>query len=254
MKGFWRVVTVAAIVAIVGVLAVGAVALAQDTEDAAKWPFNLRERIHEAAASILGVSPEAYEGAIDTARDQVLDEAVSEGLLTQEQAERMEERAEQGFGPGMRPGGVFGSRGGGRGARGGPGAFIGGTENSLLAVAAGKLGLTVQDLWDQLQDGGSIADLASAQGLDPQAIADEFVAQRAEALSQAVEDGRITQERADWMLAHMEEEVMEHLTEPFPMGAQGPGGCWRGTQDGFQGGSRMRPGGRFPDATDQDDA
>jgi hypothetical protein len=253
VKGFWKALIIAAIVVVVGILVVGAVAFAQDTEDGAEWPFNLRERMHEAVASILGVSPEAYEGAIDTARDQVLDEAVSEGLLTQEQAERMQERVEQGFGPGMM-GGSFGSRGGRHGAWGG-GGFTGGSENSLMVVAAEELGLTTQELWDQLQDGSSIADVANAQGVDPQTIADEFVSQRAEILSQAVAEGRITQERADWMLEHLEEEdVMEHLTEPFPMGAKGPGGYWRGTQDGFQGGSRMRPGGRFPAVTGQDDA
>ena len=123
-----------------------------------------------------------------------------------------------------------------------------------MAVAAEQLGMTTQELWDRLQDGGSIADLARAQGVDAQAIADAFVAQRSEFLSQAVEDGRITQERADWMLEHMDEEVMEHLTEPFSAGGQGPGGCWRGTQDGFQGGPGMRPGGRFQNVPGQDDA
>jgi hypothetical protein len=252
MSRFWKVLAVAAMVAAVGILLVGAVALAQDAEDGAAWPINLRERIHEAAASILGVSPESYDEAVDTARDQVLEEAVSEGLLTQEQAERMQDRFEQGYGPGMMGGGF--ARGGRQGAWGGRGGFLGSTENSLVAVAAEQLGMTTQELWDQLQDGGSIADVASAQGVDPQAIADAFVEPRTELLSQAVEDGRITQERADWMLEQMGEEVMEHLTEPFSMGGRGPGGCWGGTQDGFQGGPGMRPGGRFQNVPGQDDA
>jgi hypothetical protein len=246
------VFAIAAIVAIAGIVVVGAVALAQDVEDGAAWPINLRERIHEAAASILGVSPEAYDEAVDTARNQVLDEAVSEGLLTQEQAERMQDRFEQGVGPGMMGGGF--ARGGRQGAWGGRGGFVGSTENSLMAMAAEQLGMTVQELWGQLQDGATIADIASTQGVDPQAIADAYVAQRREFLAQAVEDGRLTQERADWMLAHMDEEVMEHLTEPFSAGGQGPGGCWGEMQDGFQGGPGMRPGGRFQNVPGQDDA
>jgi hypothetical protein len=253
MQRYWKVVGVAAIVAIVGILAVGAVALAQEPEDGADWPFNLRERMHEVVSGILGVSPETYEGALDSAREQVLVEAVTEGLLTEEQAERMQERVEQGFGPGMM-GGAFGSRGGRQGAWGGRGGFAGGPENSLLAVAAEKLGMTAQELWEQLQDGGSIADVATEKGVDPQAIADEYIAGRTELVNEAVAEGRITQERADWMLEHMEEEVMEHLTEPFSMGGQGRGGCPRGLQDGFQGGSRMRPGGRFPAVTGENDA
>jgi hypothetical protein len=252
VKRFWRVFAIAAIVAIAGIVVVGAVALAQDVEDGAAWPINLRERIHEAAASILGVSPEAYDEAVDTARNQVLDEAVSEGLLTQEQAERMQDRFEQGVGPGMMGGGF--ARGGRQGAWGGRGGFVGSTENSLMAMAAEQLGMTVQELWGQLQDGATIADIASTQGVDPQAIADAYVAQRREFLAQAVEDGRLTQERADWMLEHMDEEVMEHLTEPFSAGGQGPGGCWGEMQDGFQGGPGMRPGGRFQNVPGQDDA
>ncbi len=237
MKTFWKVAGIAALVAILGVAVVGAMAFAQEPEDGADWPFNFREKLHQAVADVLGITVEEYDAAVETAREQVLGEAVTEGWLTQDQADRMRERAEEGFGPGM--GGKF--HGGPRGGMFGPG-------NSFISVAADELGMTVQDLVSELQDGKTIADVATAKGVDPQAIADAFVAQHTEWLNEAVADGRITQEQADQMLQHMTEEVQEHLTEPFPFEGRGPGGCgggmfgghWRGGQSG--GPMRIFPG------------
>jgi len=226
MKTFWKVLGVATLVAVLGVMAVGAVALAQDDGDGS---FDFRERVHEAIANALGVSVDEYDVAVDEAHDQVLDEAVAEGVLTQEQADAIKERQELGYGPGMgMRGGFYGPRGGAF-DRGGMRGWMGGPENSLVAVAAEHLGMTVEDLVTALEDGETtIADLATAQGVDPQTIADEYIAGRSELLAQAVTDGRITQEQADLMLEHMEEEVVEHLNEPFPFGrfGGGPGDCW----------------------------
>jgi hypothetical protein len=116
-----------------------------------------------------------------------------------------------------------------------------GPGNSFISVAADELGMTVQDLVSELQDGKTIADVAAEKGVDPQAIADAFVAQHAEWLNEAVADGRITQEQADQMLQHMTEEVQEHLTEPFPFEGHGPGGCEGGMFGGR--GHGWRPGG-----------
>ncbi len=49
-------------------------------------------------AGILGISVEKYDAALDQAREQVLDKAVEEGNLTQEQADRIRERADEGLG------------------------------------------------------------------------------------------------------------------------------------------------------------
>jgi hypothetical protein len=178
MKSFWKVVGIAALVAILGVAVVGAMAFAQEPEDGADWPFNFREKLHQAVADVLGITVREYEAAVETARGQVLDEAVTEGWLTQDQADRMRERAEEGFGPGM--GGRFHS-----GPRGG----MMGSGNSFISIAADELGMTVQDLVSELRGGKTIADVAAEKGVDPQAIADAFVAQHTERLNEAVADG-----------------------------------------------------------------
>lgn len=240
MKRFWKLAGIVTLVALLGGIVVGAMAFAQEPEGGADWPFNFRERLHQAVADVLGITVEEYNAAVETAREQVLGEAVTEGLLTQDQADRMRERVEEGFGPGM--GGMF--HGGPRGGMFGPG-------NSFISVAADELGMTVPDLVSELQDGKTIADVAADKEVDPQVIVDAFVAQHTEWLNQAVADGRITQEQADQMLQQMSEEVQEHLTEPFPFEGGGPGGCGGGMFGGhWRGGQSGGPMRTFPGQTD----
>jgi hypothetical protein len=246
VKTFWKVAGIATLVAIVGVLLIGAVALAQDPEDGADWPFDFREKLHQAIADALGIGVDEYDAALETAHDRVLDQAVAEGFLSQEQADQMRERAAEGFGPGMMGGGFFGpgSRSGAWG-RGGHG-IMGRAETSLIAVAAQAMDMTTEELLAELQDGKSIADVAAERGTDVQAIADAYVAERAAWLDELVAAERMTQAQADSMLAHMEEGVLEHLSEPYPFGGRGPGGC-EGEMPGgtWRGGPRFMPG-RFP--------
>ena len=112
-----------------------------------------------------------------------------------------------------------------------------------LAVAAEVLGMSEEDLLAELQDGKSIADVAAEQGVDPQTIADAYVAQVAENLAQAVADEKITQEQADDMLSNIEEHAAEMLENsdhsPMPDGF-GRGGM-RGRSDRFEGAERPAP-------------
>ena len=186
MNRFWKIAGIAALVAIVGMAVLGAIAFAQDLDDGQDWPFNFRERMHQAIADILGVEVEKYDAAIEQAREQVLDEAVSEGWLTQEQADRLRERQAEGFGPRRMDKGFFGPRR----------DFMGRGGDPFLAVAADELGMTAIELRDELANGKSIAGIAEEKGVDTQAIVDAHQAKLAETLAQAVENGRITQKQA----------------------------------------------------------
>jgi polyhydroxyalkanoate synthesis regulator phasin len=257
MKGNWkRTGMIAAIVALVGVVGVGTVAYAQVADEDAGWP-DFRARIHETIAGVLGISVDEYDTVVETAKDQVLTEAVAEGLLTQEQADLMQERMEQGG-----PGGPMGSRGSrGKGfmpfgerselgdlpAFGGRfGGQMGFRGENPVGVAAEVLGLSEEDLLAELQDGKSIADVAEEQGVAPQAIADAFVARVSENLDQAVADGKITQEQADEMLSNIEEHAAEMLENDCGLrmpGSFGGGrprggfGKFGGSLEGFGGGN-----------------
>jgi len=226
MRKFWKIAGIATLALILGVTTVGVVALAQGgSTETSGW--NFRQKMHEAIANILGISVEKYDAAVESAKEQVLKQAVEEGWLTQKQADMLKERLNLEWeGPWM--GKRFGFWGG-RGCGG-----LGGT--SLLSIAADKLGMSLDDLIEEFKQGKSISDVAKEKGVDPQTIADEYLAKYKEKLDEAVKDERITQKQADLMLNQMKEAVAEQLDAAC-------GGCWAG---GFMGrGGRGRFGG-FP--------
>jgi citrate lyase alpha subunit len=111
---------------------------------------------------------------------------------------------------------------------------------SLVDATAEATGLTVDEVIAALQEGQTFAQIAEAQGVDPQAIADAFLADREAALAEAVNEGRLTQEQADQMLEQMAEHVSEHLEQPwtprsFGGGRMGQGrfGRWSRPGTGF---------------------
>jgi hypothetical protein len=231
MKRFWKIAGIATLVAILGLAAIGAVVLAQDGENGTGWPFDFAQRFKEAIADILNIDVETYEAAVEQARGQVLDEALEEGWLTEDQAERMQERLDEGFrAPGMD-----------RGFLGPKMGFMGRDGQSFFGAAAEVFDMSVSDLMDELRDGKSIADLAAEKNVDTQDIVDTYLAQLEENLSQAVEDGKLTQTQADWMLEQAKETVPDQLDN-----------TWEGRfPGGFRGGGRP---GRMWDFPGQDEA
>jgi len=107
----------------------------------------------------------------------------------------------------------FGWHGGGRGCggfgpRGGGFGWAGGGQWTMFDTAAEALGLTPEELFAELHVGKSLDEIAEARGVDVQTVYDAMNAARAEAekqaLQQAVEDGRLTQEQADQMIERLE--------------------------------------------------
>jgi polyhydroxyalkanoate synthesis regulator phasin len=216
---FWKVVAVAAAVVVLGTAAMAAVAVAQEGTDGVKDRLaDLGQEFREAVAGILGISVDEYDAAVDQAREQVLDKAVEQGDLTQEQADRVRERADGGLGAGMMGRGMMGR---GMMGRGMMGRMMDDSEDSLIAVAADKLGMDVDELKTQLKDGKTVADLAKEKGVDLQTIVDAFMTVRQGTLNQAVTDGKMTQEQADKMLENMREMIEERLNGEMPMYGHG---------------------------------
>jgi hypothetical protein len=124
----------------------------------------------------------------------------------------------------------FGWHGWGRGFGPGMGGQVG------LEAAAEALGLSAEELTTQLWGGKTLADVAEDQGVDLQAVQDAVNAAletaKQDAIEQAVEDGNLTREHADWLL--------EGLEKGF-LGGRGFGGCHGGF--GGRGGFGRFPGG-----------
>lgn len=97
----------------------------------------------------------------------------------------------------------------------------GGSQNSLVAVAAKVLGLNQTDLVTTLNSGKTIADVAKEKGIATDKIVDEFITSRAQSLKSAVDAKRITQAQADTMLATMKTNVTAQLSNKLT--PRGPG-------------------------------
>lgn len=89
----------------------------------------------------------------------------------------------------------------GRGHCNGKGHY--GKGNQAQAVAD-ALGITVEELEAAKEAGTSMEDLAAQNGTTVEAIKTAMVDARVNALNQAVADGDLPQEKADWMLEKME--------------------------------------------------
>jgi len=228
------IVGIAALVAVLGVATLGVVAFAQASEEGSAFPFDFQAKFHEAVAGILGISVEKYDSAVEEAQQQVLDEALAEGWLTQDQADRMQERFDQGFGPG-----IIGPRGGKFGMPGGRmrgGFFMGRAEDGPFSAAAEALDMTVEDLRAELRDGKTIAELAEAKGVDTQAIVDAYLAQISEQLDQDVKDGRMTEKQAEWMVEQSRTRIEQFIEKGMPFDDCQPGSFRPGGRRGSSAG------------------
>ena len=88
--------------------------------------------------------------------------------------------------------------------------------HALLQSVADATGLSVREVWQQAQDGKTLSDICTENGADPQAVIEDVKAQVTERVNQAVENGRLTQEQADELLATIDEELNEAMTTPLP--------------------------------------
>jgi hypothetical protein len=89
-------------------------------------------------------------------------------------------------------------------------------ERRLAPAVAEAAGITLQDLRTGLLAGETLGGILSANGVDPAAFVIEQTAKAGERLAQAVENGRITQERADEMLSRYTERITAVLNGQLP--------------------------------------
>ena len=145
---------------------------------------------------------------------EVLKPLVDDGTLTQAQADKVVET----LAANMPQGGGREGRGGGHG---GPGR----QERRAMALdaAATALGTTADDLRTQLKSGSTLAQIATAKGVDVQTVIDALVAEAKTKLAQAVTDGKITQAQADTRTAKLTERITDMVNNGRPQhGGQPP--------------------------------
>lgn len=166
------------------------------------------------------VQEEADRGAERRARvaerlQEILAPLVQEGTIDQAQADAVVTALQEAGPPEGRRG---------PGGPGGPGHHRG----AGMDAAAEALGLSDDELREQLRGGSSLAEVAEAQGVDVQVVIDALVAELSERLAERVESGDLTQEEADEKLA----EATERITERVQQGPPERSGDAPGEEDG----------------------
>jgi hypothetical protein len=150
--------------------------------------------MHEALAGALDITVEELESAQQEAHAVVIEQALEEGIISEEQADLMLATAELK-------------------------ATI-----DLDALVAEALGITVETLEEAREEGKTIRDLVEELGLDATTVGENLKAARIAALEQAVADGIITQEQADQILSHPRAGLPGHGRARGPRGFGRPGG------------------------------
>jgi hypothetical protein len=139
-------------------------------------------------------------GVPGTRLRDALQPLVDDGTITSEQADAVAEHLATEV-----PGG--GER------RGGWGRRHPGFDGEVVAEA---IGIDVAELREQLRAGSSIADIATANGVAPQAVIDQLVAEVDRHLDLAVEGGRLTEAEAAEKLAAAEERITARVNGERP--------------------------------------
>ncbi|MCP4358973.1 MAG: hypothetical protein GY796_13215 [Chloroflexi bacterium] len=174
-----------------------------------------KEAYQAALADELGITVEELTAAQEAAKETVIQQLVTDGTITQEQADAILS---------------------GEGLRGGFEPLL--QREEITAVIAETLGITVEELEAAHDEGKTLTDLAEEQGIEMETVQAAIQEAHEAAVLQAVEDGTITQEQADWMLEH----GANGRGGPRGNGGFGRGGHRGGPQGGFgPGGSQGSP-------------
>ena len=88
-----------------------------------------------------------------------------------------------------------------------------GDRGARAEETAALIGIDVEDLRTALESGQTLAEVAEANGVDAQTIIDAKVADRAEHLATAVEEGRLTEAEAAERLADATEKITTMVNE-----------------------------------------
>ncbi len=187
---------------IAGIVTVAALAGGAAGAVAATSEKEAEQQVLSNAAKRLGVSAKELRSALAAAEDAQLDAAVKTGELTQEQADRIKEHRQADgtvlrLGPGRHHGGPGGHPGGGHLASG----------PRLMEDAASALGISSQQLFERLESGKTLGEIAEAEGKSLAQVKSAVKEAATKRLDAELKAGRITKAQHTELAEH----VGEHL-------------------------------------------
>lgn len=177
-----------------GIIGAAGVASAQEPTPTANQPkqernHQLRDNFLGRVATNLGISLDQLRAGFKSAEIQTVDQMVADGTLTADQAAKLKDKINSGDGFGI--GRFLKARHDKRADR------VEKVKQGLAASAATALRLTPAQLRDQLKTGKSIAEIATAQGVDLGTVKAQITADAKTKLDKLVAAGTITQARED---------------------------------------------------------
>jgi polyhydroxyalkanoate synthesis regulator phasin len=154
------------------------------------------------------------DDALGRALEFLVDEAVAAGRLSEEDGAELKEQLERGVVP-------FGLPRVDEVPFGEPGSDLFGGLRDLpflrpaidLDVAASYLGLSSAELHDELTEGRTLAEIARAEGKSVDGLVRALVESAEERIDDAVEDGRLSEERAQELRDGLEARIRERVDE-----------------------------------------
>ena len=192
MKRMWKVGLAMVAVIALGGAAFGFVAAQEDSGIPGGERLN---NFIERLAGNLGISQDELETAIDNTQLELVDEALTNGDITEEQAAERRARIEAGE-TGFFPGGKHRPQHRGFGVK---------TE------IAEFIGVTPEELKAGLESGQSVAQVAEANGVTAEALTGYLLGEISTHLADAVANGKIDQAKADEILANAPDKIEEKI-------------------------------------------
>lgn len=186
-----RIIALAASLAAFAALALAAPALAA----------NDKPSLVDDVATRLGVTPDKLRAAFKAALSARVDTAVANGRLTPEQAAKLKQRIANGNGLGI------GARKGFAERQKAVRARI--AKARAHAPVAEYLDITREQLRTELASGKSLAQIAQAKGKTVNGLVAAIVAPAKERAAKAVASKKLTQQRADELIAKLTERVQK---------------------------------------------
>lgn len=209
MKKFIMLIAAVALLGLAAVAVGGAVTSAQEGDGPiATFLSKVAEK--------LGVGEDELKGAIKEAQLEMIDEALADGRITEEQAERLRERAEEGgflFPRPLEEGRYHLRPGVCRRAVG----FV-------VEAAAQVLEMPKEQLVEELKDGKSLAEVAEAQGMSVEAFSEALLGQIQAQLDDLVAEEKLTEEQAERIFQRTQENI-DRIVNAHP---DGDGPCRHG--------------------------
>jgi hypothetical protein len=185
-----------------------------------------RQQFLNDVAHRLNVTPDQLRAALKGALIDRINQAVKDGRLTQAEANAIEQRISQGQLP-------FGFGGGGPGGPGfahpgfgGPGFGGRPFRDTELGAAAGYLGLTDVQLFDQLRNGKSLAQVAKDRGKTTAGLEQAMTAPFKARLDKAVSASRITKSQEQAILQRFQSRLDKSVNNTGPKFGFRHGGRW----------------------------